>query len=360
MPASIIGSSSGASAGTDPGTSTITVTLDQDLPSDGALQVMIAHTYIGDSRGYTEYSVPVDCIDSHGRDYMNNTGVNAVLGIQGIIRNNTLWNHPYEPAPTWPPAPPNYFWPPTPFGDSAFDSLWIGSCGRGLQKGDLLGGDTITLTWLDANIAGTTPYPYDYGDPIYSDFAVVLLFIPEAMLGTAVKQRVRDVAGGNEFVIYYDNGDAWPTSGWPYPQGGGESCPWGGGLRNTLSWYSDLPVSEDDPYPRIPFYPEDECLMVSIAAALDGSGFNAYGPANGSLIGGIDTDRISLACSVVYHVGAGNFVDPGGSWGGSPRIISGNYQLMPLRIPPINSENPSAAVSLDQVSFRAYESAGEE
>lgn len=239
--------------------STLTVTLTRDVDCDAVIHIMP----VGFTSGvaFPEGGSLSGAVDSKGGVYSIGGLNQAVIG---AIAQDDVNGVPHDRLV---------------YGPSAI---------RGVSAGDLLAGDTITLTW-----GLTFPANFVNGAMVF------------ALTNMSSQAEPQGVAGGPFFVNY----------------GLADSYPDVSASAQELSWATDLAWIGNNA-----FRPERFGGMVAAAAAVFGGG--DYSPLQGFKLGQLDAGDLHLAASLRHCVEAAtNDIDPGGDWTTPAAALVGNYQF---------------------------------
>jgi hypothetical protein len=237
--------------GSGNGNTTLTVTLTDNVPATGTLHIVEAQITLGHQ---DPGSQPTAVSDSKGVAGWNRPAIPNNSPLIGQIRQT-------DPGLAW--------------------DMQLGSCARPCVAGDLVVGDTITVT---------------YGSGFPADFHTTGLIVYQPAYYVRVSQSFFGAYG---FSNAYPDSDTSPTS---------------------LNW--------DRVYAPFDNVPLKDChRIVAVAAYPPTAGFV---PVSGSVVGEIVSGSLSLAvtclplCQQQLH-------EPGGSWPSACDGLIGNYQVAERR-----------------------------
>jgi hypothetical protein len=238
--------------GSGNGNTTLTVTLTADVPATGTLHIVEAQNTLGHNDAGSE---PTAVSDSKGVAGWNRPAIPNNSPLIGQIRQT----------------------------DAAFAwDMQLGSCARPCTAGDLVAGDTITVT---------------YGSGFPADFYTTGLIVYQPAYYVRVSQSWFGAYG---FADSYPDFDTSPTD---------------------LNW--------DRTYVGFDNVPLQDChRIVAVAAYPPLAGFV---PVSGTVVGEIASGQVSLAVTCL-PLCQGQLHEPGGSWPSACDGLIGNYQVAQPRV----------------------------
>jgi hypothetical protein len=192
-------------------------------------------------------------------------------------------------------------------GSGPFNSVMVGSNARACTAGDLVTGDTVTLSFTPAA-------PTSFGT------TGMLIHVPAVFTGVSTEAPNANTAP------VYGFSDTFPWFTTPT-------------VEDTLTWMNYLGDTGTDnkPIPSL-----DAVVLTAMGAYPAETGFI---PIDGILVGERASGLCSLACACIEAPALAAF-DPGGSWPSTHPMLSGNFQLM-------TPTSVSSSVAFDGVTVRA-------